>query len=532
MMRAPLLLAALLGPLAAAKVDKQLRSDLNAQRYAPEPIQYTEEGLRDRVDSLPGWGKTEGFELFSGYVTVDEKAGRALFYVFVASQSAPSTDPVVLWLNGGPGCSSLGGGFLSELGPFYPTPGGKALTANDYAWNRVASLLFLDSPAFVGWSYSNSSADRVTGDKQTAVDAHTFLLRWFDRFPHLRQNAFWLSGESYAGHYVPNLAWEIVKGNSREGGEEPINLQGFLVGNAWTSPNWDNPGALDFWFSHGMVSHYVRKQVYKHCDFGVIGPLREDTHVSAIPPEADDAGVAPNGTAPHASRRLHKHKKPDSEKCEEYVNLAMQQISGINIYDIYVDVCLPPKAGAAEAHQLALMLHDHPGGLGVRSMLHGKYDPCVDNEVELYFNRKDVQWRRGRDRARRVLGQGSGATEPSRIVIGTRRWLHDLKLDVSEDWRDWRSTTGQAREGRGARGGARSAASAAAAGVAGDERGARVAASELPAAPAFTFPLPITSLQVGGWTQKYKQLVFASVPYTQPERALYLFSNWVHQKPL
>lgn len=69
------------------------------------------------------------------YITVDEGAGRELFYVFVESSSKPRTDPLVLWLNGGPGCSSLGGGFLSELGPYYPTPDGETLQPNKFAWN-------------------------------------------------------------------------------------------------------------------------------------------------------------------------------------------------------------------------------------------------------------------------------------------------------------------------------------------------------------------------------------------------------------
>lgn len=70
------------------------------------------------------------------YITVDEEAGRSLFYLFVESTHAPKEDPLVLWLNGGPGCSSLGGGAFSELGPFYPTPGGKQLIPNKFAWNQ------------------------------------------------------------------------------------------------------------------------------------------------------------------------------------------------------------------------------------------------------------------------------------------------------------------------------------------------------------------------------------------------------------
>ncbi len=103
------------------------------------------------------------------YVTVDEAAGRALFYVMVESESSPASDPLLLWLNGGPGCSSLGGGFMSELGPFLPGKDGKTLKANPFPWNRAASVIFLESPAFVGWSYSNTSSDRVVGERRGAV---------------------------------------------------------------------------------------------------------------------------------------------------------------------------------------------------------------------------------------------------------------------------------------------------------------------------------------------------------------------------
>jgi carboxypeptidase C (cathepsin A) len=67
----------------------------------------------------------------------------------------------------GPGCSSVGGGMLSELGPFYPTPDGAHLKQNPYSWNKFSNLLFLESPAGVGFSYSNTTSDYVTGDMKT-----------------------------------------------------------------------------------------------------------------------------------------------------------------------------------------------------------------------------------------------------------------------------------------------------------------------------------------------------------------------------
>ena len=62
---------------------------------------------------------------------------------------------------------------MSELGPYYPTPGGK-LQKNQYAWNQIANIVFLESPAFVGWSYSNTSTDIVVGMSQV-LSSHSTM---------------------------------------------------------------------------------------------------------------------------------------------------------------------------------------------------------------------------------------------------------------------------------------------------------------------------------------------------------------------
>ena len=63
----------------------------------------------------------------------------------------------------GPGCSSIGSGLMAELGPFYPTPSGSGLKLNAYAWNKMANVLFVDSPASTGFSYSNATSDLDVG---------------------------------------------------------------------------------------------------------------------------------------------------------------------------------------------------------------------------------------------------------------------------------------------------------------------------------------------------------------------------------
>jgi serine carboxypeptidase-like clade 2 len=59
----------------------------------------------DRVARLPGQPETPSVSQFAGYVTVDERRGRALFYWFFEAQTAPEEKPLLLWLNGGLPCS-------------------------------------------------------------------------------------------------------------------------------------------------------------------------------------------------------------------------------------------------------------------------------------------------------------------------------------------------------------------------------------------------------------------------------------------
>eukprot|EP00878_Enallax_costatus_P003081 GHUV01003280.1.p1 GENE.GHUV01003280.1~~GHUV01003280.1.p1 ORF type:complete len:548 (+),score=72.75 GHUV01003280.1:218-1861(+) len=262
--------------------------------HAHEP-DYTPEAEADRVNELPGAPNALDFGLFSGYVTVDESAGRALFYVFAEARSSNRHAPLLLWLNGGPGCSSIGGGFMSELGPFYPNKDGKSLQQNPYSWNNMANVLWLESPAFVGFSYSNKTSDAIVGDARTAVDARMFLLKWLQRFPQYAHRDFYISGESYGGHYVPNLAWEIVQGNKRaeaaaaaEGvgvspGKGYINLKGFFVGNAWTDAYIDNKGALDYWWTHSMIGDESYAAIRDNCDFNTIGPLMRGSEALTLP---------------------------------------------------------------------------------------------------------------------------------------------------------------------------------------------------------------------------------------------------------
>lgn len=93
----------------------------------------------------------------------------------------------------------------------------------------AANVLFVESPAGVGFSYSNTSADLASsGDRKTAHDNYVFLVNWLERFPEYKTRDFYISGESYAGHYVPQLASTILYHNHNSS-SPIINLKGIIV---------------------------------------------------------------------------------------------------------------------------------------------------------------------------------------------------------------------------------------------------------------------------------------------------------------
>lgn len=162
---------------------------------------------------------------YSGYLD-DDAEDKHLFYWFFESRNDPANDPVVLWLNGGPGCSSMTGLFM-ELGPSKLDKDGK-LIRNPSSWNANASVIFLDQPVNVGYSYSGGS---VTSTTAAGKDVYALMTLFFEQFPQYAKQPFHIAGESYAGHYIPVFAAEILSHKHRN-----INLQSVMIGNGLTDP--------------------------------------------------------------------------------------------------------------------------------------------------------------------------------------------------------------------------------------------------------------------------------------------------------
>ncbi|KAJ3499072.1 hypothetical protein NLG97_g636 [Lecanicillium saksenae] len=141
--------------------------------------------------------------------TVDVSNDRRLFYWFAESRSDPSKDPVILWMNGGPGGSSLIGLF-SELGPCLLEVNATKPVPNPWAWNNNASVIFLDQPAGTGFSSVAEGGRAPSSDKDSAIDFQSFLNIFFrDVFPEKAKLPLYIAGESYAGHFTSTYTKHI-----------------------------------------------------------------------------------------------------------------------------------------------------------------------------------------------------------------------------------------------------------------------------------------------------------------------------------
>ncbi|CAG2183169.1 unnamed protein product, partial [Oppiella nova] len=120
----------------------------------------------DLITDLPGLSTPINFKQYSGYL--DASKGRHYFYWFFEATKDPENAPVVLWLTGGPGCSSVFAMF-TENGPFRINKDGKTVELHDHSWNTVANILYLESPAGTGFSY-DSNNNYTNNDETTSLD--------------------------------------------------------------------------------------------------------------------------------------------------------------------------------------------------------------------------------------------------------------------------------------------------------------------------------------------------------------------------
>ncbi|KAG6557705.1 hypothetical protein Mapa_000470 [Marchantia paleacea] len=429
----------------------------------------------DLVTNLPGLPAL-GFKIYSGYVTVDEGHGRALFYFFVEAQNDPQSKPLTLWLNGGPGCSSFGFGNFVEHGPFSIRD--NAVVLNPFSWNRVSNVLYLESPAGVGFSYSNTSSDYTTDDEKTAQDAFTFMQGWVQKFPEYQNRTFFIAGESYGGYYVPQLAALLVKQNFSS--PPFLQLRGIMIGNP--SINLEADAGADsvtsFLWSHGLISDdsYAK--------------LRSDCHD-------------------------FKPSYMDIEACASFLDYVYRNETALmDWYDILSDTCPAAYLNAAQPKNLKMQMMPASRSKGQKASTY----PCHTLDMVPYLARQDVQAVL-HVRNASIPAPWSQCSEVLSYNITTETVEPLLKLLIESDMRLWVYSGDQDSA-------IPFSATRRRVEKLSHETGLRITSHYQPW---------YTDNQIGGWTVSYgPNLLFATVrgaghfvPTDQPVRALRLFSSFL-----
>lgn len=170
---------------------------------------------------------------YAAYLTVNAKFNGNIFFWYFPAASLSSDAPVVLWLNGGPGESSLRGLFTAN-GPFIVNAN-MTLSAREFSWHMQHHLIYFDNPVGAGFSFTDTGG-YVRNEEEVGRDLYEALQQFFALFSELRSNRFYITGLSYAGKYIPALSYTILKRNMNANEVLKINLIGMSIGNGWTDP--------------------------------------------------------------------------------------------------------------------------------------------------------------------------------------------------------------------------------------------------------------------------------------------------------
>ncbi|KAJ8415874.1 hypothetical protein AAFF_G00404310 [Aldrovandia affinis] len=218
------------------------------------------------VGPLPG----ANVKSYSGYLTVNKTYNSNLFFWFFPAQERPEAAPVLLWLQGGPGGSSMFGLFV-EHGP-YVVYQNLTVGFRSYPWTSRYSVLYIDNPVGTGFSFTDD--DRGFARDQDDVGRDLYrqavggaLIQFFQIFSEFQLNDFYATGESYAGKYVPAIGYYIHKNNPSA--KVKINFKGVAIGDGLCDPEMMLGGYGEFLYQTGMVDELQKKYVQQQTDTGV-----------------------------------------------------------------------------------------------------------------------------------------------------------------------------------------------------------------------------------------------------------------------
>ncbi|XP_014252789.1 venom serine carboxypeptidase-like [Cimex lectularius] len=207
---------------------------------------------------------------YAGYFTVNKTHNSNLFFWYFPAEDNLDRAPVVVWLQGGPGASSMYGLF-TEHGPLRLINGEVKLY--EHRWTKFAHMIYIDNPVGTGFSFTDKDG-YSTDETMVGNNLHEAIRQFFQVFPDLKKNDFFVTGESYGGKYVPAMAYTIHEKNKLS--HEKLNLKGFAIGNGLCDPinmlNYgkhlnelgliDSPTKLKFERIQNKLREHIKKEEY------------------------------------------------------------------------------------------------------------------------------------------------------------------------------------------------------------------------------------------------------------------------------
>lgn len=179
---------------------------------------------------------------------IDIKEGK-IYYLLFRSRSKNPNAPLVLWLTGGPGCSSMVANYY-ENGPLKLDINGKPYI-NKYSWNTQVDLLFVDQPVGTGFS-SVKRLQYTRSEDDVAEDFYEFLTKFINNFPGYKDRPFYVTGESYAGHYIPAISDYIINQKN-----PVVNLKAIAIGNGLVNAYDQYPAYATFAYENNVISPFT-----------------------------------------------------------------------------------------------------------------------------------------------------------------------------------------------------------------------------------------------------------------------------------
>ncbi|CAD0203977.1 unnamed protein product [Chrysodeixis includens] len=339
-----------------------------------------------------------GVQSHSGYFTVNKTSNWNLFFWYFPAQVPSEDAPLLVWLQGGPGASSLYGLF-TEMGPF--STDGNTVEKRPIHWGSEYSLIFIDNPVGAGFSFTEGN-DYATNEDMVGACLLSFMQQFLEVFPELRRTPLFLTGESYAGKYIPAFGHYIHNNQDKS---KPINLKGLAIGDGWTDP----PTLLhysEFGLQVGLLDqlqadelHQMEEEARKQWEEGNFELYSEITgqlfpyfeKTARVPPynylsdgENSSESLVSFLNKPEIQRALHvKKKKYVTINNEVYKNLYDDMYDTVKpwleeLLEHYGVMCYNGQLDVIVAYALSINTHKSLKWTGADGYLKAKRVPVYD----------------------------------------------------------------------------------------------------------------------------------------------------------